>query len=52
MTEAGQPLIQIQDMTNAVQLIEVLGGGWDRSQLPSVEDVSKAPTDDQRRIQK
>ena len=34
---------QIQEMTGSVQLIEALGGGWDRSQLPSAHDVSKWP---------
>ena len=26
--------LQIQQMDSAVNLIEALGGGWDRSQLP------------------
>ena len=33
--------IQTQQMTSTVQLIEALGGGWDRTQLPSTSDVSK-----------
>ncbi|HEX4320482.1 MAG TPA: efflux transporter outer membrane subunit [Acidobacteriaceae bacterium] len=33
--------LHTQQMTASVQLIEALGGGWDRSQLPSTTDVSK-----------
>jgi len=33
--------LQIQQMTASVELIEALGGGWDRTQLPSPADVSK-----------
>jgi NodT family efflux transporter outer membrane factor (OMF) lipoprotein len=33
--------LHIQQMTASVQLIEALGGGWDRSQLPSPAQVSK-----------
>jgi NodT family efflux transporter outer membrane factor (OMF) lipoprotein len=33
--------LHIQEMTASVQLIEALGGGWDKSQLPSQTDVSK-----------
>jgi NodT family efflux transporter outer membrane factor (OMF) lipoprotein len=33
--------LHVQQMTASVQLIEALGGGWDRSQLPSPADVSK-----------
>jgi NodT family efflux transporter outer membrane factor (OMF) lipoprotein len=33
--------LEVQQMTAAVQLIEALGGGWDRSQLPSASEVSK-----------
>jgi NodT family efflux transporter outer membrane factor (OMF) lipoprotein len=36
--------VQVQEMTAAVQLIEALGGGWDRSQLPSPGDVAKPLT--------
>ena len=43
--------VQVQAMTSAVQLIEALGGGWDRSQLPSPADVTKPPTSEQAAIQ-
>jgi outer membrane protein TolC len=33
--------LHTQTMTASVQLIEALGGGWDKSQLPSTADVSK-----------
>jgi NodT family efflux transporter outer membrane factor (OMF) lipoprotein len=33
--------LEVQQMTAAVQLIEALGGGWDRSQLPSPAELSK-----------
>lgn len=36
--------IQVEEMTSAVFLIEALGGGWDRSQLPTPSELgSKAP---------
>jgi NodT family efflux transporter outer membrane factor (OMF) lipoprotein len=35
---------QISQMTSAVQLITTLGGGWDRSQLPTPSEVTKRPT--------
>lgn len=36
--------IQVNEMTSAVQLIESLGGGWDRSQLPTpVQTGRKVP---------
>ena len=43
--------VQIQEMTGAVQLVEALGGGWDRSQLPSAHDVSKWPSRSESAIQ-
>jgi NodT family efflux transporter outer membrane factor (OMF) lipoprotein len=43
--------VQTQAMVGAVQLIEALGGGWDRSQLPSPADVSKHPTQEESAIQ-
>ncbi len=33
--------LHIQEMTASVQLIQALGGGWDRTQLPTPADVSK-----------
>jgi NodT family efflux transporter outer membrane factor (OMF) lipoprotein len=33
--------LRIQVMTDSVQLIEALGGGWDRSQLPTPAQVSE-----------
>jgi NodT family efflux transporter outer membrane factor (OMF) lipoprotein len=35
--------LQIQQMTSAVALVEALGGGWDRSQLPSTQQVTQKP---------
>jgi len=43
--------VQVQAMTGSVQLIEALGGGWDRSQLPSPADVSKPAAPAQTAIQ-
>lgn len=36
--------VRVQEMTGAVQLIEALGGGWDRSQLPTAWQVSAPPS--------
>jgi hypothetical protein len=33
----------MQQMTSAVALVEALGGGWDRSQLPSPQQVTQKP---------
>jgi outer membrane protein TolC len=33
--------VQTRRMTASVLLIEALGGGWDASQLPKVEDLAK-----------
>lgn len=39
--------IHVEEMTSAVALIEALGGGWDRSQLPTPSQLSqKAPSSD------
>lgn len=36
--------LQVQEMTSAVALIEALGGGWDRSQLPNPGQVTQKPS--------
>jgi NodT family efflux transporter outer membrane factor (OMF) lipoprotein len=36
--------LRVQQMTASVQLIEALGGGWDRSQLPSAAAVTQKPS--------
>jgi NodT family efflux transporter outer membrane factor (OMF) lipoprotein len=41
----------VQQMTSAVLLVEALGGGWDVSQLPTAQQVTQKPTQDQRTIQ-
>jgi NodT family efflux transporter outer membrane factor (OMF) lipoprotein len=33
--------LHVLEMSSSVQLIEALGGGWDRTQLPTPADVSK-----------
>lgn len=39
--------LQVEEMLSAVQLVEALGGGWDRSQLPTPSQVSaKVPAAD------
>jgi len=43
--------IEIQRAVASVQLIEALGGGWDRSQLPTPEQVAARPAKDQTAIQ-
>jgi len=35
--------LHVQQMTAAVELIEALGGGWDKSQLPTPAQVSQKP---------
>jgi NodT family efflux transporter outer membrane factor (OMF) lipoprotein len=35
--------LRVQQMTSSVALIEGLGGGWDRSQLPSAQQVTEKP---------
>src|SRR5580700_3760754 len=35
--------LQVEQMTYAVALVEALGGGWDRSQLPTTEQVIQKP---------
>ena len=35
--------LQVEQMSDAVALIEALGGGWDRSQLPTPQQVTEKP---------
>jgi NodT family efflux transporter outer membrane factor (OMF) lipoprotein len=35
--------LQVEEMTDAVALIEALGGGWDSSQLPTPSQVTQKP---------
>jgi outer membrane protein TolC len=34
--------LRMQQLTDSVQLIEALGGGWDNNQLPSQRDIADA----------
>jgi NodT family efflux transporter outer membrane factor (OMF) lipoprotein len=43
--------IQVEHMTSAVSLIEALGGGWDRSQLPTPAQLTKKPPRSETSIQ-
>jgi NodT family efflux transporter outer membrane factor (OMF) lipoprotein len=43
--------LQVQQMTSAVALIEALGGGWDRSQLPSSQQVTQKPAKSETTIE-
>jgi len=36
--------LQVEQMTAAVALVEALGGGWDRSQLPGTKQVTQKPS--------
>ena len=44
--------LHVQEMTASVQLIEALGGGWDRSLLPTPADVSKKVNKTETAIEK
>jgi len=43
--------LQIQQMVDAVQLVQALGGGWDRSQLPTPAQITQKPTAAETTIQ-
>jgi outer membrane protein TolC len=43
--------LQIEQMTGAVELVEALGGGWDRSQLPTPSEVTAEPSKADTRLQ-
>jgi NodT family efflux transporter outer membrane factor (OMF) lipoprotein len=43
--QEGLNSLQVEEMLSAVQLVQALGGGWDRSQLPTPAQVTaKAPS--------
>lgn len=42
--------LQVQQMTASVQLIAALGGGWDRSQLPTPAEVTLKPSKSENAI--
>src|SRR5271170_673047 len=43
--------LQVQQMTSSVVLVEALGGGWDRSQLPSPKQVTQKPNKSETAIE-
>jgi NodT family efflux transporter outer membrane factor (OMF) lipoprotein len=43
--------LEVQQMTASVQLIEALGGGWDRSQLPTPAQITEKPAKSETVIQ-
>jgi len=44
--------LQIEQMADAVQLVQALGGGWNRSQLPTPSQVEAKPAAAETKIQK
>ena len=44
--------IEIQRVTASVQLIEALGGGWERSQLPTPRQLTAKPSKAETALQK
>jgi len=43
--------LQVQQTTSAVALVETLGGGWDRSQMPNEKQVTQKPAKSETTIQ-
>ena len=43
--------LQIQEMDSAILLIEALGGGWDRSQLPTPSQLEANPPKSETKLQ-
>jgi NodT family efflux transporter outer membrane factor (OMF) lipoprotein len=44
--------LRTQAMTSSIQLIQALGGGWDRTQLPTPSQLSKTPSKADTAIQR
>jgi hypothetical protein len=42
----------MQQMVDAVELVQALGGGWDHSDLPTTQQVTAKPTAAETTIQK
>jgi NodT family efflux transporter outer membrane factor (OMF) lipoprotein len=49
--EQGLASLQIQQMTASVALIQALGGGWDKSQLPTPAQITTKPAAAETAIQ-
>ncbi|MGD0632008.1 MAG: efflux transporter outer membrane subunit [Terracidiphilus sp.] len=49
--EQGLAQLQIQQMTASVELIQALGGGWDKSQLPTPAQITAKPSHAETAIQ-
>lgn len=43
--------LQVQQMASSVALVEALGGGWDRSQLPTAQQVTQKPAKSETTIE-
>ena len=43
--------LQVQQMASSVALVEALGGGWDRSQLPTTQQITQKPAKSETTIQ-
>jgi NodT family efflux transporter outer membrane factor (OMF) lipoprotein len=52
MNQLSLATSQVSEMTAAVQLIAALGGGWDKSQLPTPMQVGQKPTKAETTIDK
>ncbi|MGB7602338.1 MAG: efflux transporter outer membrane subunit [Candidatus Sulfotelmatobacter sp.] len=44
--------LQVEEMADAVALVQALGGGWDNSQLPSPGQVAQKPATTETAVQK
>jgi NodT family efflux transporter outer membrane factor (OMF) lipoprotein len=51
LNQESLAILQVEQMTASVQLIEALGGGWDRSQLPTTVQVTQKPSKSETKIQ-
>jgi len=51
LNQESLAILQVQQMTASVQLIEALGGGWDRSQLPTTVQVTQKPSKSETKMQ-